>query len=251
MPPVIPGTITAESTRRTEQLWKTHDIKAQKEGAHHTVYWVSGERYQGEWSDNKRHGKGTVVYKNGDKYEGDWANGLRHGLGTLWIFKGGKYIVRYNGEWRQDTPTGHGTFFLDNGDTYEGDWVNGRRQGRGRAVYGGRAIDGFGGDVYEGQWEDDMKHGLGSMMYGNGDMYEGQWSKDQKHGSGTFFYMARGKRFDGVWQDGVVKAGSYSEIHLPASGTPGSLPPCQLRHADAVLDTAVQAARAQVEAAGL
>ncbi|GFH30673.1 MORN repeat-containing protein 3, partial [Haematococcus lacustris] len=105
MPPVIPGTITAESTRRTEQLWKTHDIKAQKEGAHHTVYWVSGERYQGEWSDNKRHGKGTVVYKNGDKYEGDWANGLRHGLGTLWIFKGGKYIVRYNGEWRQDTPT--------------------------------------------------------------------------------------------------------------------------------------------------
>ena len=53
-------------------------------------------------------GKGTVVYKNGDKYEGDWSNDLRHGLGTLWIYKGGKtgkYVVRYNGEWRDDQPT--------------------------------------------------------------------------------------------------------------------------------------------------
>lgn len=46
-----------------------------------------------------------MVYKNGDKYEGDWANDLRHGLGTLWIYKAGKYIVRYNGEWREDQPT--------------------------------------------------------------------------------------------------------------------------------------------------
>lgn len=49
-----------------------------------------------------------MVYKNGDKYEGDWSNDLRHGLGTLWIYKGGKtgkYVVRYNGEWRDDQPT--------------------------------------------------------------------------------------------------------------------------------------------------
>lgn len=52
---------------------------------------------------------------------------------------------------------GHGTFFCDNGDTYEGEWHNGRRHGKGRAVYGGRPIDGFGGDVYEGYFEDDVK----------------------------------------------------------------------------------------------
>lgn len=52
---------------------------------------------------------------------------------------------------------GHGTLFEENGDTYEGDWLGGRRHGRGRAVYGGRPIDGFGGDVYEGHWENDMK----------------------------------------------------------------------------------------------
>lgn len=49
-------------------------------------------------------GKGTVIYKNGDKYEGDWASDVRHGLGTLWIYKDGKYKVRYNGEWRDDVP---------------------------------------------------------------------------------------------------------------------------------------------------
>lgn len=49
-------------------------------------------------------GKGTVVYKNGDKYEGDWAQDVRHGLGTLWLFRDGKYVVRYNGEWRNDQP---------------------------------------------------------------------------------------------------------------------------------------------------
>lgn len=52
---------------------------------------------------------------------------------------------------------GHGTFFEDSGDNYEGEWYEGKRHGKGRAVYGGRPIDGFGGDVYEGSWEDDMK----------------------------------------------------------------------------------------------
>lgn len=37
-------------------------------------------------------------------------------------------------------------------------------------------------------------------MYGSGDVYEGMWADDKKHGTGTFFYMSRGKRFDGVWQ---------------------------------------------------
>jgi hypothetical protein len=52
---------------------------------------------------------------------------------------------------------GHGTFFADDGDTYEGEWHNGKRHGKGRAVYGGRPVDGFGGDVYEGYFENDVK----------------------------------------------------------------------------------------------
>ncbi|KXZ53902.1 hypothetical protein GPECTOR_6g820 [Gonium pectorale] len=244
MPPNIPGTLTAESLRSKEKLWKTADQKAQKEGPHHTVYWTTGERYQGSWKDNKKHGKGTVIYKNNDKYEGDWANDMRHGLGTLWLYRDGKYVVRYNGEWRNDQPTGHGTFFADNGDTYEGEWLNGKRHGKGRAVYGGRPVDGFGGDVYEGYFENDVKSGPGTMMYANGDVYEGLWANDQKNGTGTYFYMSKGKRFDGVWADGAIRCGTYSEIHAPPPGTPGALPPVELRNPDKVLAEAMMDAAA-------
>lgn len=49
-------------------------------------------------------GKGTVIYKSGDKYEGDWREDTRHGLGTLWVYKEGKYRVRYHGNWVDDAP---------------------------------------------------------------------------------------------------------------------------------------------------
>lgn len=179
------------------------------------------------------------MYKNGDKYEGGWSCDLRHGLGTLWIYKEGKYYVRYNGEWQDGTPMGQGTYFEENGDSYEGGFVNGKRHGKGRALYGGRPTDGFGGDIYEGGFEDDKKHGPGTMMYGNGDIYEGSWANDQKHGAGSFFYMSKGRRYDGVWQCGVAKCGSYSEIHQAPPGAPNSLPPCELQNPQSVLSIAV------------
>eukprot|EP00798_Chlamydomonas_sp_ICE-L_P011785 gene11785-14917_t len=152
-------------------------------------------------------------------------------------------------------PTGHGTFFEENNDSYEGDWLDGKKHGKGRAVYGGRASDQFGADVYEGGFEDDMndqfganvyeggfeddmKHGKGTMMYGSGDVYEGCWARDQKHGTGSYFYITKGKRFDGVWEEGMVRTGTYSEIHTPPPGTAGSLPPVELANPDAVIANA-------------
>lgn len=90
------------------------------------------------------------------------------------------------------------------------------------------------------------RHGPGTMMYGNGDVFEGIWAFDKKHGPGTHFYMSRGKRFDGVWSEGVPKAGSYSEVHAPPPGTAGSLPPCELRAPDAVLANAAAEVMAQL-----
>lgn len=45
-----------------------------------------------------------MTYKNGDKYEGDWQENYRHGNGTLWVFRDGKYHIRYSGEWAEDLP---------------------------------------------------------------------------------------------------------------------------------------------------
>jgi len=42
------------------------------------------KRYQGEFADDLRHGKGTFYYANGSKYEGYWSNGIKDGKTTLY-----------------------------------------------------------------------------------------------------------------------------------------------------------------------
>ena len=50
----------------------------------------SGDKYIGEWKNNKRNGQGTYLYgpnsKNaGDKYVGEWKDGIYHGRGTYYF----------------------------------------------------------------------------------------------------------------------------------------------------------------------
>ena len=40
--------------------------------------------YEGQFVAKKAHGKGTMRWNQGDKYEGDWKEGLRHGKGEYW-----------------------------------------------------------------------------------------------------------------------------------------------------------------------
>ena len=38
------------------------------------MYWNDGDKYEGEWKNNKREGKGIMFYTNGNKVEGIWKN---------------------------------------------------------------------------------------------------------------------------------------------------------------------------------
>lgn len=38
--------------------------------------------YEGEFKAKKAHGRGMMKWREGDKYDGDWRDGLRHGKGT-------------------------------------------------------------------------------------------------------------------------------------------------------------------------
>lgn len=40
-------------------------------------------RYEGEWLDGKRHGRGECAYASGDLYSGMWTEGGFHGEGRL------------------------------------------------------------------------------------------------------------------------------------------------------------------------
>lgn len=40
-----------------EQLWKSWDRKARKQGLHATIYSADGSQYKGDWLKDKRHGE--------------------------------------------------------------------------------------------------------------------------------------------------------------------------------------------------
>ena len=81
-----------------------------------TLTFANGDKYVGEWRDNKLHGQGTETYGPqsqwaGDKYVGEHRDDKKHGQGTFIFSDGRKYV----GEWRGDKRNGQGTEYLANG----------------------------------------------------------------------------------------------------------------------------------------
>ncbi len=66
-------------------------------------------------------GQGTATYANGDKYVGEWKDDKRHGQGTGSLANGGKYI----GEWKNDKKDGMGTLTSPDGSQHSGEWKDG------------------------------------------------------------------------------------------------------------------------------
>ena len=62
------------------------------------------------------------------KYEGNFKNNKRHGRGIYTSYSG--FI--YDGEWDQNFMTGKATINYDNGDFYEGKVQDGKRHGYGK-----------------------------------------------------------------------------------------------------------------------
>ena len=62
--------------------------------------WPDGKKYEGEFKEDKKHGKGTYTYKDGRIFEGEYKDGRQHGTGKC----------------------------IANGQVKVGIWVNGRRE---------------------------------------------------------------------------------------------------------------------------
>ncbi|XP_029371077.1 MORN repeat-containing protein 3 isoform X2 [Echeneis naucrates] len=130
------------------------DNKSQKCGLRHTVFSVHGDEYNGEWRDNKKHGKGLQLWKkSGATYNGKWKNGKRDGYG----------------EWSEGLRSGWGRMYYESGDTYEGEWMKDKNHGQGIIRFAN-------GDWYEGNWQDGKRSGNGKYYYSDkGQLYEGFW----------------------------------------------------------------------------
>ena len=113
-------------------------------------------KYEGEFVNDKREGKGIFYWENGEKYTGEWKNDIREGKGIQ---------------------------FYNNGQNYDGEWKNDKREGRGILYYNNR-IDEY--DNYDGEWQNDKSEGKGILYYNNGDKYDGEWKNNGSSGIGIF-----------------------------------------------------------------
>ena len=186
---------------------KTGCIKGNCVNGKGTFIWPNGDKYNGNWKNQKPHGLGTFIWVNGTKYIGDWEFGIQNGQGTVTWANGDKYIGgRKNGE-----ADGQGTFIFANGITQSGEWKNGNlieRDSSGKAIgcVEGNCDNGKGTGVWEkgfkyvGEWKMQNMHGFGIGTWPNGDRYEGDWVNGQRTGQGKYFYSGGGV-YTGEWKN--------------------------------------------------
>jgi serine/threonine protein kinase len=140
---------------------------------------TSGDVYDGNWKNNKRHGQGKYSYANGEWYSGNWTNGVRQGQGE---------------------------FHYKTGNVYRGNFSNGKPEGYGEMTYGSGSFS-----SYKGNWSQGNISGRGVMYYRSGDRYDGEWRSNKRHGQGTY-YWANGDKYIGTFVDGNM---SHGTVYAP------------------------------------
>ena len=53
-------------------------------------------KYEGEWKNKKKHGKGSYYYANGVEYVGDWENNMQTGQGVYTWPSSDRYENKYS-----------------------------------------------------------------------------------------------------------------------------------------------------------
>ena len=80
-----------------------------------TFKFSNGDKYVGEFKDNKRHGQGTYTWTDGTKYVGQFKDDERNGQGTYTYPSGSKYV----GEFRDGDFNGQGIRYDAKGQIIE------------------------------------------------------------------------------------------------------------------------------------
>ena len=154
---------TGEGALRTEASYKEGEFhRGVLNGRGFVVR--PGYLYEGEFVDDRPHGRGIEVRENTYRYEGGFTQGRFSGSGLLVKIN----VGRYHGEFRDGEPSGYGVQIEIDGTRYEGDFSHGVRHGRGALVM----ID---GGRYEGDFREGRIDGTGVYVAPSGAKYAGAW----------------------------------------------------------------------------
>ena len=173
----------------------------------------NGQKFVGEFRDDKKHGQGTFTAPNGEKYVGEYRDDKRNGQGTLTFPSGEKFV----GEFRDNKKHGQGTHTFPSGEKYVGEYRDGKKHGQGAYTFpdGQKYVGEFGDDKYNGQgtynypddekyvgeFRDNKKNGQGTYTYPDGQKYVGEYRDDKRNGQGTLTFPD-GEKYVGEYRDG-------------------------------------------------
>ncbi len=105
-----------------------------------THTFANGDKYVGEWKEDKKHGQGTYTFASGAKYVGEYKEGKYHGQGTATLAAGDKYV----GEYKEGKHHGQGTYTWADGSKYVGEYKEGKEHGQGTYTWAdGRVERGY------------------------------------------------------------------------------------------------------------
>lgn len=154
------------------------------------IFLASGDKYEGEFSQDGACGYGLYTHSNGAIYEGYWIDDAQETIGIeTW-----KDNSIYMGEYYKGKKHGIGTYIWPDKSKYEGEWYDNTLKGYGIYYFTNNR-------VYLGQWKNNMKDGFGEFIWSD-KRYLGSYSKDKKEGFGIYYWEKLNKAFMGFWKGG-------------------------------------------------
>ena len=175
---------------------------------------LNKEQYHGQTFGGLKEGYGVCYYKNGDKYDGNWKENKREGKGVFFHNETGEV---YKGNFSNNKPNGMGIYYYKNGDRYEGMFKDGKKHGEGTIFFknGGR---------YKGEFKNNLKHGKGEYKnqfgqnkyeYWDNGVLKTNYDNDliNNNESNNLFNETNTKRFD-EFLKGTYRKKSFEKMPL-------------------------------------
>lgn len=169
------------------------------------IFYFSGNKYQGNFIDNKITGQGRTESNIGNIGEGQFKNGVMR-KGIYRFSNGNVYEGSLN---KRAQFEGYGIYKWKNGCKYIGNWKDGKKWDMGTSIFST-------GIIYIGKYED-KRNGEGKLYWPNGDIFEGTWKNSKRCGKGVFTEYATGKKYEQIWIDDIEKYEMMLPERFPSS----------------------------------